>query len=169
VFVASRAAPACQRGMKVDWSSRGAIDLRYQCTPRMAFATRAEYLSDRGGLFSGITQVLKENTCTFDYKLTEGAPLVTVRCEQVSSRYIAVKRCGPAFAGIRASGRTSFRRDYGKGLRPAVSADSKLHGITDLQCKATMRATRWGTSTLAAEQRYYVKDYPCDSHPFAPE
>jgi hypothetical protein len=29
-------------------------------------------MSDRGGLFSGITQALKENTVTFDYKLTDG-------------------------------------------------------------------------------------------------
>ena len=52
--------------------SGGAAYLQYQFTPRIAFATRAEYLSDRGGLFSGITQALKENTVTFDYKLTDG-------------------------------------------------------------------------------------------------
>jgi Putative beta-barrel porin-2, OmpL-like. bbp2 len=50
----------------------GAAYLQYQFTPRMTFATRAEYLSDRGGLFSGITQALKENTVTFDYKLADG-------------------------------------------------------------------------------------------------
>jgi hypothetical protein len=50
----------------------GAAHARYQFTPKIAFATRAEYLSDRGGLFSGLTQALKENTVTFDYKLTEG-------------------------------------------------------------------------------------------------
>ena len=52
--------------------SGGAAYLQYQLTPRIAFATRAEYLSDRGGLFSGITQALKENTITFDYKLADG-------------------------------------------------------------------------------------------------
>ena len=46
--------------------------IRYQFTPRVAVATRAEYLSDRGGLFSGITQDLKENTVTFDYLLLNG-------------------------------------------------------------------------------------------------
>ena len=50
----------------------GAAYLRYQLASRMALGTRAEYLSDRGGLFSGITQALKENTVTFDYKLTDG-------------------------------------------------------------------------------------------------
>jgi hypothetical protein len=50
----------------------GAAYLQYQFTPRMTFATRTEYLSDRGGLFSGITQALKENTVTFDYKLADG-------------------------------------------------------------------------------------------------
>jgi hypothetical protein len=50
----------------------GAAYLQYQFTPRIAFATRAEYLSDRGGLFSGITQALKENTVTLDYKFADG-------------------------------------------------------------------------------------------------
>ena len=50
----------------------GAAYLQYQLTPKIAFATRAEYVSDRGGLFSGLTQALKENTVTFDYKLNDG-------------------------------------------------------------------------------------------------
>jgi len=50
----------------------GAAYLAYQLTPKIAVATRAEYLSDRGGLFSGLTQALKENTVTFDYKLADG-------------------------------------------------------------------------------------------------
>lgn len=50
----------------------GVAYLQYQFTPRITFATRAEYLSDRGGLFSGITQSLKENTVTFDYKFADG-------------------------------------------------------------------------------------------------
>jgi Putative beta-barrel porin-2, OmpL-like. bbp2 len=50
----------------------GAAYLRYQFTPKIALALRSEYLSDRGGLFSGITQALKENTVTFDYKLYDG-------------------------------------------------------------------------------------------------
>jgi hypothetical protein len=50
----------------------GAAYLQYQLTPKLALATRAEYMSDRGGLFSGITQALKENTVTFDYKVAEG-------------------------------------------------------------------------------------------------
>jgi len=50
----------------------GAGYAKYQFTPKLAVAGRVEYLSDRGGLFSGITQALKETTATFDYKLSEG-------------------------------------------------------------------------------------------------
>jgi hypothetical protein len=50
----------------------GAAYARYQLTPKFALATRAEYLDDRGGLFSGITQALKENTFTAEYKVAEG-------------------------------------------------------------------------------------------------
>jgi hypothetical protein len=50
----------------------GAGYAKYQFTPRIAVAGRAEYLSDRGGLFSGITQALKETTVSFDYKLSDG-------------------------------------------------------------------------------------------------
>jgi hypothetical protein len=50
----------------------GAAYARYQFSPKFAVAGRAEYLADRGGLFSGISQALKETTATFDYKLGEG-------------------------------------------------------------------------------------------------
>jgi len=50
----------------------GAAYVKYQFTPKLALAGRAEYLSDRGGLFSGLTQALKENTVTFDYRLADG-------------------------------------------------------------------------------------------------
>jgi hypothetical protein len=50
----------------------GAAYMRYQFTPKLALAGRAEYLSDRGGLFSGLTQALKETTATFDYLPAEG-------------------------------------------------------------------------------------------------
>lgn len=50
----------------------GAAYVVYQFTPKVSVSSRAEYMSDRGGLFSGITQALKENTVTFDYKLTDG-------------------------------------------------------------------------------------------------
>ena len=49
----------------------GAAYVRYQVTPKVAVGTRAEYMSDRGGLFSGLTQALKENTFTLDYKLAD--------------------------------------------------------------------------------------------------
>jgi hypothetical protein len=50
----------------------GAGYIQYQLSSKFALATRAEYLSDRGGLFSGITQALKENTVTFDYRVFDG-------------------------------------------------------------------------------------------------
>ena len=52
--------------------SGGAAYARYQFTPLFALAGRAEYLSDRGGLFSGVTQALKETTLTADFKLADG-------------------------------------------------------------------------------------------------
>jgi Putative beta-barrel porin-2, OmpL-like. bbp2 len=45
---------------------------RYEFSKHFAAAARGEYLSDRGGLFSGLNQALKETTATFDYKLSEG-------------------------------------------------------------------------------------------------
>jgi len=50
----------------------GAAYARYQFTPKISVGGRTEYLSDRGGLFGGITQALKETTATFDYKFGEG-------------------------------------------------------------------------------------------------
>jgi hypothetical protein len=50
----------------------GAGYVRYEFSSRFAVAARAEYLSDRGGMFSGLTQALKETTGTFDYKLADG-------------------------------------------------------------------------------------------------
>ncbi len=50
----------------------GAAYARYQLTPKTALGGRAEYLSDRGGLFSGTTQALKEFTGTYEYKFGEG-------------------------------------------------------------------------------------------------
>lgn len=50
----------------------GAGYIRYQLTPRFALAGRAEYLSDRGGLFTGLTQALKETTFTTQYAFAYG-------------------------------------------------------------------------------------------------
>lgn len=50
----------------------GAAYARYQLTPKFALAGRGEYLSDRGGLFSGATQALKESTATTEYKFADG-------------------------------------------------------------------------------------------------
>ena len=48
----------------------GAAYARYEVSPKFAIEGRAEYLSDRGGLFSGTTQALKETTLTVDYRAT---------------------------------------------------------------------------------------------------
>jgi hypothetical protein len=50
----------------------GAAYARYELSSKTAVAGRAEYLADHGGLFSGISQALKEITATFDYKLGDG-------------------------------------------------------------------------------------------------
>ncbi len=45
---------------------------QYQFTPKLGVAGRAEYLSDRGGLFTGVTQAVKETTFTTRYTLYDG-------------------------------------------------------------------------------------------------
>ena len=50
----------------------GVAYARYQFTPHFAMAGRFEYLSDRAGLFSSLTQALKEHTLTAEYKFGEG-------------------------------------------------------------------------------------------------
>ena len=50
----------------------GAAYFRYKFSPKFSFGARSEYLSDRGGLFSGLTQALKEDTLTFDYNVADG-------------------------------------------------------------------------------------------------
>lgn len=52
--------------------SGGAAYVQYQVSRKWTVATRAEYMSDRKGLFSGLSQALKENTVTFDYKVADG-------------------------------------------------------------------------------------------------
>jgi len=53
-------------------TSGGALYARYQLLPRIAVAARAEYLSDRGGLFTGATQAIKETTLTFEQRIADG-------------------------------------------------------------------------------------------------
>ncbi len=50
----------------------GAIYARRQMTPKVALAARGEYLQDDGGLFSGVTQSLKEMTFTYEHKVADG-------------------------------------------------------------------------------------------------
>ena len=46
--------------------------LQYALSPRAWLAARGEYFSDRGGMFSGVTQALKEGTATYEYKVADG-------------------------------------------------------------------------------------------------
>lgn len=50
----------------------GAGYVQYLLSPHSSLAARAEYFSDRGGLFSNATQALKETTGTYEYKFGEG-------------------------------------------------------------------------------------------------
>lgn len=50
----------------------GAAYAQYQMNARTALAVRGEYLSDRGGLFSDVTQALKETTATYKYNFADG-------------------------------------------------------------------------------------------------
>jgi hypothetical protein len=56
------------------WGGAGYV--RYQWTPKFAVAGRVEYLAEKvspaGGLFSGVTQALKEHTLTAEYKFADG-------------------------------------------------------------------------------------------------
>jgi cell division protein FtsB len=49
----------------------GAAYAQFQFTPKFDIAARSEYLSDRGGLFTGVTQAVKEGTLTFEYKFSD--------------------------------------------------------------------------------------------------
>ena len=53
-------------------TSGGAGYAKFQLTPRTYIAGRGEYLSDRGGLFSGVTEALKEFTATYDFTVANG-------------------------------------------------------------------------------------------------
>ncbi len=50
----------------------GALYARYQLTPKLALAARGEYISDQGGLYTGVSQQLKEATLTTEYKVAAG-------------------------------------------------------------------------------------------------
>lgn len=50
----------------------GAVYAGYKLSTQWAVAARAEYLADRGGLFSGTSQYLKEGTLTLDYRPVDG-------------------------------------------------------------------------------------------------
>jgi uncharacterized coiled-coil protein SlyX len=49
-----------------------AVYARYQFTPKFALAARTEYVDDRGGLFTGATQALKEQTFTAERLVADG-------------------------------------------------------------------------------------------------
>ncbi len=54
---------------QVNWGGAGYA--RYQISPRVAIAARAEYMAD-SGLFSGSSQALKDTTLTLEQRLVDG-------------------------------------------------------------------------------------------------
>jgi hypothetical protein len=64
----------------------GAVYLKYQLTPKLYVGSRAEYLSDRGGLFTGVTQAVKENTATLAYRFAEGFQVMSEWRRDFSNR-----------------------------------------------------------------------------------
>jgi hypothetical protein len=49
-----------------------ALYARYQLAPKFAIAARTEYVDDRGGLFTGTTQAVKEQTFTVEQVIANG-------------------------------------------------------------------------------------------------
>ncbi len=49
-----------------------ALYTRYQLAPKFAIAARTEYVSDRGGLFTGVNQAVKEQTFTAEQVIADG-------------------------------------------------------------------------------------------------
>ena len=76
-------------------SKGGAAYAKYRFTTRWTLAGRTEYLDDRGGLFSGVTQALKEATVTADYRVTDGFLVRTEWRRDFSDRsYFPAERPG---------------------------------------------------------------------------
>jgi hypothetical protein len=71
-YVVSRSAPPATDSRVYG----GAIYARRQLTTRTAIAGRAEYLRDDGGLFTGLTQSVKETTLTYEYRPTTDGFLI---------------------------------------------------------------------------------------------
>ena len=49
----------------------GAAYAQYQLSPRVSLAARGEYVSDRNGLFSNVSQALKEGTITYKHNVAD--------------------------------------------------------------------------------------------------
>ncbi len=76
----ANAAPGKSSAPAHTWG--GALYAQYQVTPKGFLAARSEYLSDHGayftgGLFSGVTEALKEVTLTYGYNVTDGLQVKT--------------------------------------------------------------------------------------------
>ena len=74
------AAPGKDSAPAHTWGGAGYA--QYQLTPKQWLAARGEYLQDygsyfNGGLFSGVTEALKEVTLTYAYNVTDGLQVKT--------------------------------------------------------------------------------------------
>jgi hypothetical protein len=73
----------------------GALYAGYQISPQFAMAVRGEYLADLGGLFSGVTQYLKEGTFSLDYRPVDGFMIRgEYRRDQSNQRYFIGRTLG---------------------------------------------------------------------------
>lgn len=70
----------------------GAGYVQYQFTPKYSIAARTEYLSDRGGSFSNMTQALKEATGTYRYNPADNFSLfLEYRRDWSNQRYFVTR------------------------------------------------------------------------------
>ena len=76
----------------------GAGYFQYQFRPNMAVASRAEYMSDRDGLFSGTSEALKEVTLTYSYFIADGFLVRTEWRRDFSNRPIFITDTAGVFS-----------------------------------------------------------------------
>ncbi len=73
----------------------GAAYVQYQLNPKMSFAGRGEYLADPQGLFSNVSQALKEGTATFKYQVVDGLDaFVEYRRDWSNQNYFLTDKTG---------------------------------------------------------------------------
>jgi hypothetical protein len=73
----------------------GVVYAQYQWTPRLALATRGEYLADPQGLFSNVSQDLKEGTATVKYQAADNLDaFIEYRRDWTNQNYFLTNKPG---------------------------------------------------------------------------